>query len=310
MKEIAVIIVAYNQIDFLKNLYDSLKIQTYKNFRVYFVDNASDNNSIEYVRMLNYNNELDMKFISPGVNLGYAAGNNLGAECAITDGCRYLFILNPDMVLSENCLEELISVIQSDNNIVAVGPLILFGSNPDIIQEYGGKINFFLGEVNKNYSTQNYRKVSLPDITETEFLSGGAMLISADCFKKAGMFDERYFAYFDEIDLIKRIKREKTAKIFVTSKAIVWHHHKWVPENKRAYYIEYYLIERNKYLYFLKYRQFFYLFLSLIVDLTKFPIRLLWFKKVCDYKLGFYYLKGIMDGLRGKKGKPELKIKL
>ncbi|MCX7877894.1 MAG: glycosyltransferase family 2 protein [Ignavibacteria bacterium] len=309
MKDTGVIIVVYNQRDFLDDLYNSLKKQTNKNFRIYFIDNASEDNSSEHFSKLNSDKELDVKFISSGKNLGYAGGNNFGAKEAISDGCKYLLILNPDMVLSENFLEKLTELIKSDDIIIATGPLIMFGKNPDIIQEYGGEINFFLGEVRKNFSNSNIKEISVPEFLETQFISGGAMLIRSDAFKKAGMFDERYFAYFDEIDLMRRLRAEiKNSRFIVTSKAMAWHHHQWNPGNKKGYYLEYYLIQRNKYLYFLKYRLFPSLLLSLILDLIKFPVRLIWFKRVCDYKLGYYYLKGIIDGLAGKMGKPELKF--
>jgi hypothetical protein len=92
----------------------------------------------------------------------------------------------------------------------------------------------------------------------------------------------------------------------VSKNAAIWHNHKWVKQNKQGYYFEYYLIQRNKYLYFRKYSLYKKMFVSYILDSIKFPWRLIWFAKVCDLKLGYYYIKGTYAGLLGHNGKPNL----
>jgi len=139
---------------------------------------------------------------------------------------------------------------------------------------------------------------------ETDFVGGGICFIRAEIFKNIGMFETAYFGYFDEIDLAYRLKIQNGYKILVTSKAIAWHNHYSYNKNKNSYYFEYYLSERNKFLYFYKYRLYFSIFSAVFMDLLKFPVRLIWFIKVCDFKLGLFYLKGMADGLLKKKGRP------
>ncbi len=112
-------------------------------------------------------------------------------------------------------------------------------------------------------------------------------------------------AYGDEIDLAARLKKTGFASI-VTKKAVLWHNHKWEKQNKEGFYFEYYLIQRNKYLYFRKHKLYFNMFISYLTDILKFPVRLLWFMRVCDLKLGYYYLKGTYAGLFGCSGRPNL----
>jgi GT2 family glycosyltransferase len=134
---------------------------------------------------------------------------------------------------------------------------------------------------------------------ETDFIGGGVCLIKADIFKKAGMYESSYFAYFDEIDLSYRLKETGIYRMLVTSKAKIWHNHNWEGKNnnKYSFYLEYYLSERNKFLYYRKYRLYGYLILMLLEDLLRFPGRLWWFKQKCDFTLGMYYIKGMFDGL-------------
>lgn len=310
MAETGIILVVYNQSHNLEPLYKSLKDQVYKDFRIYFVDNNSSDNSASRSRELNENFNLDIRYISLNENTGYAKGNNTGAKEAEADGCKFLFILNNDMVLQDNCIWELVKLISTDNLIACTGPLILSHKtrNPGIIQEYGGKINFKLAETEKYYTNKNISSVNMPEILETGFISGGACLIRTDIFSEAGMFEEKYFAYLDEIDLTKRLNALKNYKMFVTAKAIVWHNHDWSKANKQNYYFEYFLLERNKFLYYHKYNLYFSMLIMFALDLIKFPRRLAWFVKVCDYKLGFYYLMGMLHGILNRSGKSALKF--
>lgn len=308
MSRLAIITVVTNEKENLKDLYTSLLSQTFTDFTLYFVDNNSTDGSKEYFSGLNSGNEIKVKYITLGYNSGFSGGSNLGAEEAIKDGCKYLFISNNDLVYDKPAMEEMYSLMESDIKPDCVGPLLMFHSKrePDKIQEFGGKINFKRGTLEKYHSGKNINDINLPEILETDFVGGGVCFIKADIFKKTGMYETSYFGYFDEIDLSYRLKVKNNYKMFVTTKAKIWHNHNWTKKNNNSFYFEYYLSERNKFLYYKKYGLYSSLLIALFIDLIKFPRRLIWFKKVCDFKLGLYYLRGMLDGLLGKKGKPKL----
>jgi GT2 family glycosyltransferase len=207
-------------------------------------------------------------------------------------------------------LLELSKLVTDDKEIVCSGLLLLKHKEkyPDIIQEFGGKIDFKKGKLDKYYEGKNIKDISLPDVIETDFVSGGACFVKSDVFKNAGMYEESYFGYFDEIDFSYRLKVINNLKMAAVSSAIAYHNHDWSKKNKTSYYFEYYLGERNKFLYFRKFRLYKSIIGSLFIDLIKFPRRLFWFKKVCDFKVGYYYLKGMLHGLLNVKGKPKLKF--
>lgn len=306
MSKLGIVTVVTNEKYNLKDFYASVSELTFEDFTIYFVDNNSTDGSKEYFEELNSAGKIKVKFITLNFNSGFSGGSNIGAQAAIDDGSEYLFIANNDLYFDKHSIEEMVNVIEADKNVVCSGPLLLFHRErtPDIIQEFGGKINYKRGTLEKYYTNTNINETKLPEILETDFVGGGVCMIRADVFKNIGMYETKYFGYFDEIDLSYRLKVLNGYRMIVTSKAMIWHNHDWRKKNNLSYYFEYYLSERNKFLYYHKFRLLSSMLLMLFIDTVKFPWRLRWFKKVCDYKLGFYYLKGMLDGLLNRSGKP------
>ena len=307
MSKLALITVVTNEINNLDGFYYSLVNQSFRDFSVYFVDNNSSDGSAERFKELNRSSELKVIYIPLDHNSGFSGGCNTGAGKAAEDGCEYLFFSNNDLVFHLDALKMLLEAVKSDPAYVCAGPLLFSHKQkaPGIIQEFGGKINFKRGTLKKLFAGQNIDYVKLPDIAETDFIGGGVFFINAGVFREIGMFESSYFAYFDEIDISYKLKVINNYKMIVTSASKIWHNHNWIKKNNSAYYFEYYLSERNKFLYYRKYRLYGSLFLMLALDLLKFPWRFIWFVKVCGPKLGFYYLKGMFHGLLNKSGKPD-----
>lgn len=307
MKKVAVILVVYNQKQNLELSFESIKSQSFTDFRIYFIDNNSSDNSLEHARQLNEKYNFDVKFFRLNENTGFAKGNNIGTEAALRDDCELIFILNNDIELGKECMAELISLIRSAKNIGIAGPILFYWNESkkfNRIQEFGGNINYKRYKIAKYFTGQVYETVQdkIPEQLDVNFVCGGTTLLKSELIKKTGLWDETYFAYGDEIDLSKRVT-EAGYRLMVTQKAKAWHFHDWSRVNKKGYYLEYYLSERNKYIYFHKHKLYFWMLFALFEDLIKFPVRLLWFKKVCDFRLGFFYLKGILDGFLGKTGR-------
>ena len=306
----AIILVMYRQKQNLELLYSSLAEQTDKDFTVYFVDNNADNSDTAASKELNNKFGLKIEYIPAGKNTGFAGGNNLGASRAIADGYEFIFFLNNDTILEVTCIEQLLLTLQSKPGAAAVSPIIFFwngAKDKQRVQEFGAKADFNAYAINKLFESADYRAIgkNIPEIAEADVLPGAAVMVKADVLKKTGLWEESYFAYGDEIDLARRFK-DAGYKCIVNKNAVVWHNHKWNKDNKEGYYFEYYLIQRNKYLYFRKFGLKGSMFISYLKDSILFPWRLLWFIKVCDLKLGWYYIKGTYAGLLGHKGKPNL----
>ena len=309
--KVGVIIVSYNQKGFLDLLFETLSCQSIKSICIYFVDNASTDGSVEYARGLIKRLNLDARFFELAENTGYTGGNNYGVGEAVRDGCEYCLILNSDTELAPDCIEILIECIESTTGIAATGPILLLGKKDDqntYIQELGAVANFSNYIINKNYSSESYEqtKEKIPDYLMVNFLTGACILIKSAVYKEIGLFDARYFAYGEEIDLFKRIN-EAGFKVLASKNARVWHHHDWSGKNKKGYYREYYLIQRNKYLYFKKHHLHKELIISMLKDITHSPLTLKWFIRICDFRLFIFYIKGTIAGLRNQSGNPHFK---
>ncbi len=308
-KKIAVILVVTNERHNLEMLYRSLAIQSYKNFSIYFVDNNSTDGSAERSKELNGEFSFDIRYILLNENAGDAKGNSIGAAAAVKDRFDYVFILNNDTELDSHCLEELVKLSESDSKIGVTGPVFFYWTKDKTankIQIYGAHVNFKTQKTKIEATGKIFEETRLPDTLECDYPIGGALFVKKEVIENLGtLFDDRYFMYNNEIDFAYRVK-QLGYKSCATIRAKIWHNHKWVRDNKSGWYREYYLSERNKFLYYHKYKMYLHFFEMLFIDVFKFPWRLRWFIKVCDFKLGLYYLKGMLDGVMNKQGKPAL----
>lgn len=308
--KVGVIIVSYNQRKFFRLLFESLSNQSYLNFCIYFIDNASHDGSVDYAKSLCFELKIEARFFELLENTGYSGGNNFGVREAVSDGCKYCLILNTDTELANDCIESLIECLESVKNIAASGPILFLGAKGTsitTIQEFGAIADFKNYKIKKNYSSKIYEHTDylIPESLQVNYLTGACIMLKTSVYKKIGLFDEMYFAYGEEIDLFKKIS-DAGFKVFVTKKAKVWHYHDWSSKNKKGYYIEYYLIQRNKYAYLIKHHLYRYLFKNLLKDIFMYPVYLRWFIRICNFRLSIYYLKGTFDGLINKTGRPNI----
>jgi GT2 family glycosyltransferase len=167
---VSIITVKYNGNKITDEFLNSLNQISYKNIEIFVVDNASKESP----------NILQEKYpfihlIKSAVNVGFAAGNNLGIRQAKG---KYIFLLNNDTEVAPNFLEPIVALMEKNENIGIASSKLLYYSKPDIIQYAGHKgINlytgrgFVVGFLDKDSSKFNlsYR---------TELAHGAAMMIS------------------------------------------------------------------------------------------------------------------------------------
>ena len=129
-----------------------------------------------------------INFILSKKNNGYGSGNNKIFRLAKTS---HVLVLNPDTILSKNCIKELIHQANLIKNKFA----ILSPSEKNIIKK---------------------------EIMEVDHVKGFSMLVNLSKIKKIKMFDENFFLYLEEIDLCKRLKLA-SEKIYICGKAKITH---------------------------------------------------------------------------------------
>lgn len=225
--KLSIIIVQYKV---KKELFDCLrsikKANTKMSYEVIVVDNDEEK-SIEKELKKQFPDIVYIK--SPG-NIGFGAGNNLGARKAKGE---YLFFLNPDTIVKKDAINKLCDVLTRDKKLGIVAPLLLDPKNEPYPLQGSTTLSpktavFSLSLVAKIWKNNPvYKKYYLADWDKKSFHSvdvvpGTAFMIARKFFEKIGGFDEHFFLYFEESDLCKRI-REMGYKIGITPKARVVH---------------------------------------------------------------------------------------
>jgi GT2 family glycosyltransferase len=195
--KIFVIILNFNGASTLNNCLTSVFKSDYPNFEIVVVDNDSKDDSFEKAR-LKYSR---VHFIRNSSNVGFSKGNNIGIRYALEKFADYVFVLNNDTIIEETTLSLLARAVESTLNIGIVNPLILGSADNEDIWFAGGLIDW-----KKMKTTHLIEASSITTPYQSEYLTGCAMFIKKDVFKKIGLFDERFFLYYEDADFSVRAK--------------------------------------------------------------------------------------------------------
>jgi GT2 family glycosyltransferase len=167
-------------------------------------------------------------------NKGFSGGHNEVMEYALNNGADYVLLLNNDTTVAPQFLEELVSVAKENEKSGAFVPKIYFSKGQEYhydrynADERGKVIWYAGGVIDWNNVIGKHRGVDEVDtgqydvVTDTEFATGCCLLLRTDIIRKVGMFDTRYFLYYEDADLSMRIKRKGFSLTFVP-KSIIWH---------------------------------------------------------------------------------------
>jgi len=195
---------------------------------------------------------------SPG-NLGYAAGNNLGAK--IAKG-KYLFILNPDTQILPGAIDKLVKFLEKNKSAAVAAPLLLNRRQQPYPLQGTSELTplkgiFALSFINKlfpnnpiskSYWSNWQDKTKLNQSRQVEVVPGSAFLIRKSIFNKLKGFDENFFLYFEESDLGKRLI-DKDYQLFILPQAKIIHH--WAAVTPKSPEIKQHF-NRSRYYYFKK----------------------------------------------------------
>lgn len=180
------------------------------------VDNGSTDGSIYAIR----EKFPDCTVIETGANLGYSAGNNRGIQHGLKRGFDYFFILNNDTTVDPNCLPSLLKQMEEEPEVGILGTMLSRMEDPENLDHLGGNWN----PKTCNFEFVGYREkrrqIRLPK--QLDYVCGAAVMIRREVFEKVGLFDPRFFLFWEEADLCFRA-RKKGFRISLCSSALVFH---------------------------------------------------------------------------------------
>jgi hypothetical protein len=174
-------------------------------------DNRSDENLSEKLS--------DAIYIRMPENYGFAKANNLVVE---KSSAPYLFFVNPDCLFIENCLPALLDAMRE---AAICGPKVLnedgslqlsFGPFLSMPAEFKQQRRM---KFEKSERVQKWIKTL--GQTRVDYVSGCALMISSDVYKRVGGFDETFFLYEEDVDLCKRVHDLGLPTMYVPSAVIV-----------------------------------------------------------------------------------------
>ena len=186
-RKITIVINTFKSEDIISSCLDSID----KEFKVLIIEN-SNNKNLKQKLEKDYPN---VECFLTGDNLGYAKGNNLGLSKVTS---QYALILNPDATLTKNTLNNFLISAEKIKDFSIIGP--------------AKQDEFSVSDKNKDKG----------ELFEVEKLKGFAMLLNLDQFKEIGFFDDNFFIYLEEMDLCRRVKKNKK-KIYLDKNIIINH---------------------------------------------------------------------------------------
>lgn len=194
------------------------------NYEIIIVDSETEKENQELIK----EKWPESKFISFNKNLGYSKIVNEGIKESTGD---YVLILNADIIILDYAVEKMLDYMKENNEVGIIGPqLVDFAGNiqdscfkdPDFKsilarRTFLGKLK--LGEkIISKFTTRNQEEKTV------DWVQGSAMMVKKSAINDTGLFDERFFMYFEDADWCRRF-RQKGYKIIYLPQAKMAHYY-------------------------------------------------------------------------------------
>jgi GT2 family glycosyltransferase len=207
-KELTIIIVLYNSTDVVFECLQSLA-----NFNIIIVDNGKNEKILK--KLNNYINII--KIIDAKKNLGFGNGINLAFNNIST---KYFLVLNPDVILNENSIIELLKISKENLNCAISAPYISTDNDGySMLPEYGKSID---RDTEQHKSSEMLNNLKPSGNFCAQVTKGCVLLINSKHFKDVGMFTKEYFLFWEEVDLCRKFLKKKLS-VIISSKALAFH---------------------------------------------------------------------------------------
>jgi N-acetylglucosaminyl-diphospho-decaprenol L-rhamnosyltransferase len=201
----------------------SLTEQTDPPSGIVVVDNSASFSGAEMTQSASHGTDL----IRPDRNLGFAAGCNAGAARSTSE---FILFLNPDIRLDRTALAAMLRQAGMDHRTAVVAPRI-YGRDGRVEQNARSFPTVRTGLLGRSsVATRLLRTlghvpaelIAERDETDADWVSGACMLVRRAAFAEVGGFDERYFMYWEDADLCRRL-RDTNWKVRLEPSAIASH---------------------------------------------------------------------------------------
>lgn len=230
-KKIGIVIVSYNSANELAACIKAAKTAAQEAALepvVIMVDNNSKDESVQTAK------KGGALTIANKTNLGFSAGVNQGIKAAFKNGCEFILILNPDLIMSTKSLSAMLSLLKSDSSIGAVGPSMIDKAGKPANDNYYIKApswmsvslfsTFLRPHALKHPLLVNsfWAEGDMKTSREVEQIPGACLLTSKPVLDKVGLLDEDFAIWFEDVEWCYRA-RKNGFKMWFCAEAPVEH---------------------------------------------------------------------------------------
>ena len=216
MPSVAIVVLNWNGFEDTEKCINSLLFQTHNDFSIVVVDNGSIDESLVKLKRLEMTYD-KLTVIANRTNKGFAGGVNTGIKYALEKGFDSVALFNNDAIADKDWLLNLDKEMGRDDVSVVTGLLL---------SRDGKKID----STSEQYSVWGMpfprsRGISTAHAPASGFVfgaTGGATLYDSGLFKEIGLFDESFFAYYEDVDISFRTQLAGH-KVYFTNQAIAYH---------------------------------------------------------------------------------------
>jgi GT2 family glycosyltransferase len=219
--DLSIVIVSYNARGDLDRCLASLaSAPPAATHEIIVVDNASTDGSVDAARARG------ARVLEAGANVGFARANNLGIRAS---GGANVLLLNSDTVVGAGAVDRLLSVLNGRPDVTVVGPRLVdsegraelsFGRMIGPLAEWRQK-RLVSGQARRDPAVSATVEAMTRREQIVDWVSGACLLVRRAAADRAGLFDERFFLYTEDVDFCAAIRRNGGRVLFFPAAEIV-----------------------------------------------------------------------------------------
>ncbi|MDO8517073.1 MAG: glycosyltransferase [Nanoarchaeota archaeon] len=232
MENVSVIVVSHNNKEILPKCLDSIKNQSYKQFKIYLLDNDSTDNTREFVQKnYPYINFIDVPKEGPSKK------RNIGIE---KSDSKYILTLDSDVILTKNWMKNAVNYMDTHKDVGICGGKLL--NKEGLIDFAGGVISKIISSGDIGHNEKDEPKYNT--FKRVSYITTAASMIRREMIQEIGVFDETYFYGYEDADLGLRANLAKW-KVVYNPNLIAEHLYHFTVSQKSQTFIKSLLI-RNR----------------------------------------------------------------
>ncbi len=207
---LAIITVLYRSEGAVEALWASLSSQTFRDWRLYVIDNAYPDAAADY---LESTGDRRVRVTRNRTNTGFAGGANAGLSAAVADGAQRCLLLNPDVHFEPDFFARLQAAWTCQE---VIAPRVM-------LQGSKGQAWYAGGQFDRKwvFTNQHWADPAMPDCT-VEFASGCCLGLTSAVLRRVGLLDESMFVYWEDADYCMRLKEAQIAISYLRDPCL-WH---------------------------------------------------------------------------------------